>query len=316
MKHIFIINPAAGKGKSLELIPYIQECFKDKENDEFIIEMTKHPGHAEAIAKMYSVAEECRIYSVGGDGTVNEIVNGLAGTPASLGIIPTGSGNDFIRSLNIAPDILNDIKTLISQTINGTVKTIDFAKVNEKYFINISSIGFDANVVFNADKFKKKPGITGSMAYLLSIIYTVFKHKISKIRVDIDGKKLNIDALLVAVANGKYYGGGMMPAPDAVLDDGLMDICMVSEVSRIKILNLFPKYMKGKHSVINEVSFYKGKRLLIDSDEDLCVNIDGEIISASSVKFEIVEAGIKIIIPQSQTNIEDNRQASMSGSSL
>jgi len=297
MKHIFIVNPAAGKGKSLEVIPFIQECFKDREQDELFIEVTKYPGHAAEIAREYASAEECRIYSVGGDGTVNEVVNGIAGTSSAIGVIPTGSGNDFVRSLH--PEM--DIKALIAQSIDGIEKSIDLAKVNDKYFVNISSIGFDANVVFNAMKFKKKPGITGSMAYVLSIIYTVFKHKINRIRVDIDGSKFEMDSLLVAVANGKYYGGGMMPVPGAVLDDGMLDICLVSEVSRRTILTLFPKYMKGQHGILKPVSFQKGQRVRIESDEELCLNIDGEIVTSRAINYEIIKSGIKVILPNHKT---------------
>ncbi len=293
MKHIFIINPAAGKGKSLELVPFIQECFKNREQDELYIEVTKYPGHAAEIAKMYATAEECRIYSIGGDGTVNEIVNGIAGTSSAMGVIPTGSGNDFIRSLHSE----KDVKTLIARSIDGVEKSIDLAKVNDKYFVNISSIGFDAEVVFNAMKFKKKPGITGSMAYVFSIIYTVFKNKINRIKVDIDGDKFKMDSLLVAVANGKYYGGGMIPVPDAVIDDGLFDICLVGVVSRIQILSLFPKYMKGQHGVLKPVSFRRGQGIRVESDEELCLNIDGEIVTAKTINFEIIKSGIKVILP-------------------
>ncbi len=293
MKHIFIINPAAGKGKSLELVPFIQECFKNREQDELYIEVTKYPGHAAEIAKMYATAEECRIYSIGGDGTVNEIVNGIAGTSSAMGVIPTGSGNDFIRSLHSE----KDVKTLIARSIDGVEKSIDLAKVNDKYFVNISSIGFDAEVVFNAMKFKKKPGITGSMAYVFSIIYTVFENKINRIKVDIDGDKFKMDSLLVAVANGKYYGGGMMPVPGAVIDDGLFDICLVGVVSRIQILSLFPKYMKGQHGVLKPVSFRRGQGIRVESDEELCLNIDGEIVTAKTINFEIIKSGIKIILP-------------------
>ncbi|MHB8066082.1 MAG: diacylglycerol/lipid kinase family protein, partial [Ruminiclostridium sp.] len=292
MKHIFIINPIAGKGRSLELIPFIEECFKDKA-EEFIIRVTDYPGHATEIAKEYSTVGKCKIYSVGGDGTVNEIVNGIAGTESSLGVIPTGSGNDFLRSFQSK----GDIEAMIINTINGQEKCIDLAKVNDKYFINISSIGFDADVVFNADKFKKVPGITGSMAYLISIVYTVFKKKICNVKIDIDGKKLELKLLLAAVANGKYYGGGIIPTPDAKIDDGLFDICLVTEMSRIQILRLFPKYVKGLHAQLKQVSFYRGKKISIQSEEDLCLNIDGEILTAQVMIFEILENAIKVIFP-------------------
>ncbi len=294
MKHIFIINPAAGKGVSMELIPFIKECFTGKSKDQLYIEVTKYPGHATEIAREYAAMEPCRIYSVGGDGTVNEVINGIAGTSAVLGVIPAGSGNDFVRSLHSG----TDLKDIIVKTISGIEKSIDIARVNDKYFVNISSIGFDANVVYNAMKFKKKPGITGSMAYVLSIIYTVFEHKLVKITIDVDGNKTQSELLLMAVANGRYYGGGMLPVPEAKLDDGSLDICLVREVSRLRILGLFPKYMKGKHGVMKEVSFLSGSKILIESDEELCLNIDGEIVSAKRVSYEIIPSGVKVLMPE------------------
>ena len=297
MKHIFIINPKAGKGKATELIPFIYEFFKDK-SEEFIIRLTEYPGHATEIAKEYSVSGDCRIYSVGGDGTVNEVVNGIAGTQSSLGVIPAGSGNDFIRSIANPSDIQADIRDITIRTINGEDKYIDLAKVNDKYFINISSIGFDADVVFNADKFKKVPGITGSMAYVISIIYTVLRKKISKVKLRIDDREMKLNLLLAAIANGRFYGGGMLAAPEAKIDDGLFDICLVGEASRFMILRLFPMYIKGQHGKLAEVEFLRGKKILIESEEELSLNIDGEIFSSSKIDFEIIEKGIKVILPK------------------
>lgn len=293
MEHIFIINPAAGKGKSIELVPFIEECFRDKAENA-IIKTTQYPGHATEIAREYAAKGRCRIYSVGGDGTVNEIVNGIAGTDASLGIIPTGSGNDFVRSF-IKEKM--DIKDMIVRTINGEDKNIDLARVNEKYYINISSVGFDANVVYNADKFKKVPGITGSMAYLISIIYTIFLKKVCDVRIDIDGKKIEQKLILAAIANGRYYGGGIIPTPDAKIDDGLLDICLVRDISRIKMFSLFPKYIKGQHEQLKQVSFYKARKISIESKDMLCLNIDGEIVEERNIRFEILEKSIKIIYP-------------------
>ncbi len=292
MKHIFIINPMAGKGKATELIPVIEDYFKDKA-DEYRIQVTDYPGHATEIAREYSSIEECRIYSVGGDGTVNEVVNGIAGTQSSLGVIPAGSGNDFIRSITTTYNI-NDI---LVNTINGEVKNIDLAKANNKYFINISSIGFDADVVVNADKFKKVSGITGSMAYVISIIYTVIQKRISKIKIHIDDSEMELKLLLAAIANGKFYGGGMLAAPEAKIDDGLFDICLISEASRFQILSLFPKYIRGEHGQLKEVQFLRGKKIKIESSEDLRLNIDGEIFPSFNIEFEIIEKGIKVIFP-------------------
>lgn len=292
MKHVFIINPAAGKGRALKLIPIIQEYFKGKP-DEYLIKVTEYPGHATKIAREYAQGEVCRIYSLGGDGTVNEVVNGIAGTNASLGVIPAGSGNDFIRS--ICGEY--NVREVVADTIGGEERRIDLARANGKYFINISSIGFDADVVYNAQKFKRLPCVTGSMAYLFSLIYTIFKNKINEVIVTIDDKKINLKILLAAVANGRFYGGGMLPAPDAVLDDGLLDICLVQEVNRLKMLTLFPKYMKGEHGQIKYVSFLRGRKIKIESKKTISLNIDGEILTGKDIEFEILKGAINVIYP-------------------
>ncbi len=292
MKHVFIINPAAGKGKALELIPVIRDYFKGKP-DKYVIKITEYPGHATKIAREYAVNEKSRIYSIGGDGTINEIVNGIAGTKASLGVIPAGSGNDFIRSIHGG----YQGKEIVADTIRGQERSIDLARANGKYFINISSIGFDADVVYNAQKFKRLPYIPGSMAYLFSLIYTIFKNKISEVKVTIDNEEISLKILLAAVANGRFYGGGMLPAPDAALDDGLLDICLVREVNRLKILTLFPKYMKGEHGEIEYVSFKRAKKIKIESKDTIALNIDGEILTGKEIEFEILKGAINVIYP-------------------
>ncbi len=292
MKHVFIVNPAAGKGKALELIPVIRNYFKGKP-DKYVIEVTEYPGHATTIAREYAVNDKNRIYSIGGDGTINEIVNGIAGTKAALGVIPAGSGNDFIRSIHGE----YQTKEIVADTIRGQERSIDLARANGKYFINISSIGFDADVVFNAHKFKRLPCIPGSMAYLISLIYTIFKNKISEIKVTIDDEEITLKILLAAVANGRFYGGGMLPAPDATLDDGLLDICLVGEVNRLKILTLFPKYMKGEHGEIEYVSFKRAKKMKIESKDTISLNIDGEILTGKDIEFEILKGAINVIYP-------------------
>jgi diacylglycerol kinase family enzyme len=114
---------------------------------------------------------------------------------------------------------------------------------------------------------------------------------------------MELKILLAAIANGKYYGGGMLPAPEAEIDDGLFDICLVSEVSRLQILDLFPKYMKGLHGQLKQVSFHKGKKINIESSDNVCLNIDGEIVTSKSINFEILESAINVIFPVMETEI-------------
>jgi YegS/Rv2252/BmrU family lipid kinase len=292
MKHLFIINPKAGKEKALQLIPEIEKEFKNT-NEEFIIEITERAGHATELVRKYVNRENYRVYAVGGDGTLNEVLNGMINSESCLGVIPSGSGNDFIRSLykGKLP------KNIIRDTINGDIKPIDLAKVDDRYFINISSIGIDAEVVNNAKSIKRCPFISGKIAYILSAIITIFMYKYRDIQLTIDSKEINIKNTLLALANGRYYGGGMKVAPDADLQDGLFDICAIEKLSRAKMFILFPKLIKGEHHQIEEVTFYKGKKVTINSKEEVTVNIDGEIVKRKNVTFEIIPRGVRFIMP-------------------
>lgn len=293
MKHLFIINPKAGKGKAMEIIPEIKKIFKEIE-EEFIIEITERPGHATELVKNYVKKGNYRVYAVGGDGTLNEVLNGIGNSESCLGVIPNGSGNDFIRSI-CKKTVFKDI---LKSTILGKAKQIDVVKINDRYFINISSIGIDAEVVCNARKLKNLPFISGRLAYILSVFITIFKYKWRHIQLKIDDKEIESTITLLALANGKYYGGGMKVAPYADLEDGILDLCIINKLSRIRMLTLFPKLIKGKHEDIKEVSFYKGRKITLIAKEEIAVNIDGEIIKSQQIQCNIIPKGIKVIIPQ------------------
>jgi len=292
MEHLFIVNPAAGKGRTLELIPEIK-AYCEGSNIEYHIEVTKYPGHATEISKDFSEAQPMRIYSVGGDGTLNEVLNGMAGSQSSLAALPSGSGNDFIRGIigENAP------KDLVKSAVEGTERLIDYARFNNKYFINIASVGFDAEVAYQSNRFKKLPLITGKMAYILGIFSSILACKNHQMEIKVDGRAISGKSLLVAVGNGNYYGGGMLALPEASVDDGFYDICHVDAMSRLKILFLFPKYMKGQHAAIKGVHFYRGKKVEITVDKPIPMNLDGEIIMERKAAFEIFPKGLRFIVP-------------------
>lgn len=292
MKHLFIINPVAGKGKPLKFIPDIKKIFSERD-EEYVIELTECPGHATEIAKQYSNGENYRIYSVGGDGTLNEVLNGMVHSSNSLAVIPGGSGNDFVRNYF---DIKDKSDILIS-TINGKEKLIDIGRANNKYFINISSIGLDAQVAYNADRLKNLPVISGSAAYIMAVIKTLLNYSGSSLKIEIDHQVIETKCLLVAVANGKYYGGGMMPTPEARIDDGMFDICIIEDMRKLKILKFFPSFMKGHHQGIKGISFYRGKKIHIYSNTDIALNIDGEVEKTRHAEFEIIPQCIRVVLP-------------------
>lgn len=219
MKHIFIINPVAGKGKGIEFKEKIEGIFKDLDLEYEII-ITEESGYAIKKVRELTSKEKCRVYSIGGDGTLNEVLNGMVGSDSELAVIPAGSGNDFARTLY--KDISFD--NILQELIYGEEKTIDVAKLNERYYLNISSVGFDANVVNNARKYKKYKFISGPMAYAIGLINSLITFKSMKLKFEVDGKEINTEMYLIAVANGKCYGGGISIAPNAEIEDGFLDV--------------------------------------------------------------------------------------------
>jgi len=331
MKHIFIINPLAGKGKPLKLIPYIEKLFKTRPANEYFIRIIQRPDHAISIVQEfaeYAKVNDCRIYSVGGDGTLNVVLNGIMKSGiskyVSLAAIPTGSGNDFIRSLTEiekeaeketeievgkansatkykdknADKDKRSLEELLENVVYGTAKIIDAAKVNDDYYINIASLGFDGEVAHTTNKLKKYPLFSGKFSYIAGVFLTLAKCTRHAFKINVDGQTLDSEVLLIAVANGRYYGGGMKAAPQASCLDGIFDICLIKRVGRLRIIYLLPKFMKGRHASIKEVFFYKGRHVEIECASETPINIDGEVKLVRRADFEILPNAIKFVMPR------------------
>lgn len=287
---LFIINPVAGGGKTKNIIPLIEEEM-DKYKRDYDMILTKEPKEAIDLAAKNSELYDI-IVAVGGDGTINEVSKGLlkAGK-GTLGIIPGGTGNDMIKSLGIPSNSIEALEVLNK----GFKKEIDIGKIDDCSFLNISSVGFDGEVMLNHDKFRKV--IKGKASYIIAIIYTLLSYKKKKIRIDVDGKVLHQIIILLAVGNGKYYGGGLKILPMAKIDDGYFHICVISGLSTLKTLFLFPSIFKGNHLKYKKyVKVYKGKSIEIKSEEYLYINIDGEISpKRKDIKFIMSNLKLNVI---------------------
>ncbi|WP_461612814.1 diacylglycerol/lipid kinase family protein [Clostridium sp. Marseille-QA1073] len=292
MKNLFIINPVAGKGRSLEYIDKIKNYF-DVLQEEYIIEITEYKDHAIEIAKEYTSKDTYRVFAVGGDGTINEVLNGLIGSDSVLCVIPTGTGNDFVRTLYKDKEFEDVLDSLIS----GQEHYIDLAKSNDRYFINIASVGFDAEVVYNARMFKNRRFIPSSFAYILSVIYTAFNFKSINMSIKIGEQYIKESTFLLAACNGKCYGGGIMIAPKADMKDGLLDICVIRRPGLFTLLKSIPKALKGELEGIEEVNYYSGKKIIVEGDREFILNADGELFRQTQAEFELIENGMKVVIP-------------------
>ena len=297
--HLFIVNPAAGKGIAVGLKTRIEELFQKilerYPDTTYEIITTQYPGHATEIARDYSARGTYRIYAVGGDGTANEVLNGMADSNSSLGCIPGGTGNDFVQY--ISGDFHRD--EILRETILGEVEVIDVGMVNEKYFLNVASVGFDAKVNYKDMLFKGKPLIGPKLAYYSGILASL--NDLSPLTVNIHQGTTtrSAEVFMITVANGQIYGGSFHIAPQASITDGLFDIIEVAPLSFLKIVKYMPMLKRGTHLGLPEVSSYKTDRLQITSDHDFYVNIDGETSLSKDVDFRLRAKKINMIVPRS-----------------
>jgi len=296
MKHIFFINPTAGKGHLQEkIVKSIEEHFVNKIKD-YEIYFTKCHGDAEIKSKeIANSGIDATIYACGGEGTVYEVINGVIGHDnINVGVIPCGSANDFLKYFNSKETFFN-----IASQVNGEVVEMDLIKAGDRYCLNGCSVGMDAMVARDMSIFKNIPFVTGKTAYKLAIVKTFFAKVGVTIKLSIDKKIPEMKRCLFAViANGPVYGGGYKAAPKAVPNDGELDFTVVDVVSRFKVPSFLSKYKIGDLDGIDYCSTGKCKSMSFTSSIPIPINLDGEIIEATSMTFEIIKKGIKFIIPK------------------
>ena len=276
MKHVFIVNPVSGRGKALKVSLGIKKICEEEKLD-YEIHYTNGPKDATRIAKKVKGSKNI-IYSVGGDGTLNEVLNGVIGTKNMLAVIPAGSGNDFYRTLSKMDD---------------EMPLIDVGKVNGKYFPNVVSIGIDAEVAKNAEVMKKLK-VPTSQIYNASIVYTFFKYKFKDIEFSVDNTRSKNKCTILTICNGKMYGGGYKIAPEALLSDGYFDVYIVDKISKPTLPFLLGKLKKGTHESLKEVHKSKATKIKFKCDYDLVCNVDGEIMIDRKFNIKILPKSLLI----------------------
>ena len=296
MKHLFIINPTAGgKDRTEEVRALTAEIFT--ENEDYELYTTGYAGEAVAAVRAYAQScDELRVYAVGGDGTLNECVNGAAGLPnVSVTCFPGGTGNDFVRMFGTEKDSFRDLEALV----RGEVRPIDLIEVNGRYGINICSVGIDARIGARVHDYTKYPFIGGTKAYVCSLLANIWNGINQPMTINYGSRVLDGDIALVCACNGRYYGGGFNPVPDARPDDGMIDFIIVKDITLPKLPPLLMKYAKGRYKEIAEkyLVHYRGTELSLSSPQELCINIDGEEDRAHELTFRMVPGGLKFIFP-------------------
>lgn len=284
MKHIFIVNPTSGNGDYRRIVKWLNE---NLDPSIYEVHYTEYAGHATEIASRYK--EGVYLYSVGGDGTAFEVLNGL-NLEVPLSLIPAGTGNDFFKMFKFDGSLEELVKKSIE---NQNIIKVDFGEVNGKRFMNCSNIGVDADVNAYANNIRPKH-ISRKFVYAYSAIVKIFTMKPTKLNIIADGETINKDITLFSIMNGRWYGNGFKSAPNALVDDGLFDVCMVDALSIPRALFLVAKYFKGTHLGLKEVDLKHLKRLTISSDKPITYGCDGEIFTDDVLEYQIHENALKL----------------------
>lgn len=298
LKHIFVVNPAAGKQDATE---FVKNAVKDLSID-YEIYCTKCQGDATRyVEELAKTGEQYRVYACGGDGTFNEVSSGAVNKEnISVSVFPCGSGNDYIKYYG-SIDEFKDIESLI----NGVDTKIDMMRVHDRYAVNFVHFGFDSACLQTMMKVRRKKIIGGKHAYTTGVVTALFNGMKHNCRVSVDGKQIGGDKMLLCtVGNGKFVGGKYKCAPLSDNSDGLLEICHVNPVSRLKFLTLISAYEKGTHLTDKRfekyVNYTRGTVVEVESlnGNEMHFSIDGELNFAKSFKVEILKHAVNFAVPK------------------
>ena len=304
MRNIFVINPVAGKMDPVRLLtPPIRAAQKLRPGQTAEIYITTGPGDAERF-----VRETCgagggpvRFFSCGGDGTLSEVVNGLAGSArAQFGLIPCGSGNDFAKMFP-GRDFFD-----IAAQLDGQPAPVDLLRVNSRICVNEVNMGLDADAADYMTRFKRLPLVSGKLSYNLGLVCSVCQPLGHQLRVTADGLPPLEDQYLLAVAaNGQYYGGHYRCAPRASLTDGLLDLCLVRKISRLQFPLLLESYREGRHvddpRMTGIVTYRQCRRVLVEAARPVSLCVDGEISRAGTIALEALPGAAAFSLPAARS---------------
>lgn len=304
MKHIFVINPNAGKKDRFEEISSLLKKYDGIIDYETY--RTTCKGDGREFVKNYLLThpkeETYRFYAIGGDGSLHDVVNGAYEFPnAEVACYPSGSGNDFIKNFD-NHEGFRDLDSLI----NGHVKKVDLLKANNKVSINIFNYGFDGEVTFKMHRIKKWPLMSGKGAYNVAAFASLLLNMSTKMKITLDEEVIFDDkGLLIAVANGHTYGGGYKCAPESKVDDGLIDVCLIKKISRFKAPSLMSIYKRGEHisnkKLEGKVIYKKCKHVTIESPNPVAYAIDGEVFREKFIDITILPLALNFVLPEGYT---------------
>jgi diacylglycerol kinase (ATP) len=289
-----IVNPAAGTADERDPLNELQRLLREAGHDVLIRE-TQAGGDAERLAGEAAASGVEMIVAAGGDGTLNEVVNGVASVASGLstsaiGLLPAGTGNDFARSLGI-----DDPQRAVAALVAGRTRPIDMVSLGTRVFLNASAGGFTAETSANVTSDLKQS--VGRLAYLIGGARAVLEYEPIAACVEAEGRVIETDLQLFAVCNGSYIGGGHQIAPTARPDDGLMEVCLVRATSTLDFLALLPRLSSGAHVDDEDVAYFRTREVSLTFARSTKVNTDGEVLEASHCQYVMRPAAVRMVAP-------------------
>ena len=299
MKHLFIINPAAGgRNRSKEYCETIHKICRARKVS-YEIRISTAPGETVRLAREAAqTGEELRIYACGGDGTLNEVVAGAVGYDnVAVTVFSGGSGNDFVKIFD-DPRAFFDLHRLM----DAEEVSFDLIRCNEDIALNICSVGLDARVGTDAYRYKRLPMLNGFRAYAASTVVNVIKGISEHYVVEINGERIDGELTFVCVCNGRFYGGGFNPVPEADPADGMLDVLLATKVNRAQVASLIGKYKNGRYKEMpDQLRYIKTDAVRILCDKPTAINLDGELRRAQVIEMSVAKEKIRFFYPKGLT---------------
>lgn len=296
MRHLFLVNPTAGKADCTPKITAAAEKLCQALGEEYEIFVSKKRGDCRDRAREAGLSGvETRIYACGGDGTFNECVNGAAlFENLSLTSISCGSGNDFVKQF-AHPEVFSDL----SHFFDVEEKVVDLMQLGEQYAANICSVGLDARIGTSIDAYRRMPLLSGSRAYTASIVMNLLKAVSKPCRVELpDGTVVDEELTLVCVCNGSWYGGGYHPVPEADMADGILDVLTVKKVSRLTVAKIIKAYQQGRYAEFPHlIRRFRTDSVRITTPEMEPANIDGELLMSNDLTISVLHKKLRLFVP-------------------
>lgn len=298
-----IVNPMSARGKMTQRWSHIQQVLR-MEQFHYEATFTQGRGHAVELTRAAIQAGFDLIVAVGGDGTLNEVVNGMvdasgkvANPEAVLGVISTGTGSDFARTAGIPRDVAEAARHLARAT---GISPLDIGELNydsggrqvSRYFANVAGMGFDAEVVERTERGGKRGG--GTLPYLSTLVSTISAYRNKDVDLCIDDRELQGRMNSIVVCNGKYFGGGMRVGPNATLDDGFLDVVLIGDMNALEVIVNTRKIYNGTHLQLQKVSEYRARTVIVKPRQRMMIQADGELIGEGAATFHIHPAALKL----------------------